>query len=223
MTPLPPPLVEPAGARPVTMPLAAFALRRVESREDWREVRALREGAQRSGGDLADSIDALPDDGFDAALNSTTYLLTLHGRPVGTTRTSVSSASRRWPLPAIETFRKALEAAIGWEATIVEASLCVTEPTLPGDSRDALFHLMRAPMRRCAMEDADWLIVAVPASQIGFHRRMLNMEILSGCERCPRLARPRVLMGLEYRRQAAVLYARIPALAWSEGAERVLA
>lgn len=209
--------------RPVTRPPAVFELRRVETREDWREVRALRQRALRSGGDLAESLDALPEDGFDTALNSATFLLTLRGRPAGSTRTSASSASRRWPLPSVESFRRPIEAAIGWDATIVEASFNVIDPALPGDSRDALFHLLRAPMRRCAVEDADWLIVAVPESQIGFHRRMFNMEILSGCEHCPRLALPRVLMGLDYRRQAPVLYRRIPALAWSEADERLFA
>jgi hypothetical protein len=209
--------------RPVTQPLAAFELRRVETREDWREVRELRKRALGSRGDLEESLDAFPGDGFDSALNTATFLLWLHRRPAGSTRTSVSSASQRWPLPAIEAFRRPIEVAIGWDATIVEASLNVIDPTLAGDSRDALFHLLRAPMRRCALEDADWLIVAVLESQIGFHRRMFNMEILSGSEICPRLALPRVLMGLDYRRQAPVLYRRIPALAWSEAGERVSA
>jgi hypothetical protein len=209
--------------RGLKQPVATFELHRVETREDWREVRALRHRALRCRGDLPEGAEGFPDDGFDTALNSATFLLTLQGRTAGTTRTSVSSASRRWPLPSAEPFRREIEAAIGWDATLVEASLNVIEPTLPGDSRDALFHLLKAPMLRCALEGADWLIVAVPESQIGFHRRMFNMEILSGSEHCPRLALPRVLMGLDYRRQAPVLHRRIPALAPSEADERVLA
>jgi hypothetical protein len=209
--------------RPVTQRVAAFDLRRVETNEDWREVRMLRQRALGSRGDLAGSTDAFPGDAFDSALNSTTFLLTLNGRTAGSTRTSVSSATQRGPLPAIDAFRRPIEMTVGWESTIVEASLNVIDPMLPGDSRDALFHLMRAPMRCCALEDADWLIVAVPESQIGFHRRMLNMQILSGSEYCPRLALPRVLMGLDYRSEAPVLYQRIPALAWLEAGEQVLA
>ncbi len=135
----------------------------------------------------------------------------------------MSSASRRWALPSSAVFHEQIEAAIGWEATIVEASLSVIEPDLPGDSRDALFHLLKAPMLRCSLENADWLLVAVPESQIGFHRRMFNMDILSGSEPYPGFALPRVLMGLDYRRDAAVLYRRIPALAASAADERALA
>jgi hypothetical protein len=218
MSNAPLPLLEPAGMRPVTQRLAAFELRRVEAKEDWREVHLLRQRAMGSRGNLAGTIDALGD-AFDCAPNSATFLLTLNGRTAGSTRTSVSSPSQRWPIPALETFRRAMEIAIGRDSTVVEASLNVIDPTLPGDSRDALFHLMRAPMRRCALEGADWLIVAVPESQIGFHRRMLNMQILSGAEYCPQLALPRVLMGLDYRSEATVLYQRIPALAWLEAGE----
>jgi hypothetical protein len=68
-------------------------------------------------------------------------------------------------------------------------------------------------MLRCAAESADWLIVAVPDTQIGFYRRMFNMRILSGAEQCPGIASPRVLMGLEFREHAALLCKRMPALA----------
>ena len=65
----------------------------------------------------------------------------------------------------------------------------------------------------CAVERADWLIAAVRIDEIGFYRRMLNMEILSGVERCPGMATPQVLMGLQYREHAALLFGRIPVLA----------
>ena len=43
--------------------------------------------------------------------------------------------------------------------------------------------------------------------------RSANMEILSGAESCPGMASPRVLMGLQYREHAALLFKRIPMLA----------
>jgi len=55
--------------------------------------------------------------------------------------------------------------------------------------------------------------VTVPDTQIGFYRRMFSMRILSGAEQCPGLALPRVLMGLEFREQAALLCRRMPVLA----------
>ena len=57
-------------------------------------------------------------------------------------------------------------------------------------------------------------------SQIGFYRRMFNMEILSGAEKYPGIASPRVLMGLEYREQAALLFKRMPMLAVTDADER---
>src|SRR4029077_401353 len=115
-----------------------------------------------------------------------TFLLRRNGRAAGATRSSVSSASRRWPLPALEPFGREIESAIGWDATILEASLTVVDPDLSCDPRTALFHLLKAHMLRCSLENADWLLIAVPDSRIGFYRRMFNMEILSGSERYPR-------------------------------------
>jgi hypothetical protein len=195
---------------------AGFALHRVESRPEWSEVRALRDRALRRRGEIAEDAEGFPDDGHDTALNTVTFLLTRHGRAAGTTRSSVSSAARRWPLPCIEPFAHEIESTIGWDATILECSLTLVDPELTGDARDAFFHLFKAQMLRCALEDGDWLLAAVPETQIGFYRRMLNMEILSGCERYPRLCLPRVLMGLEYRRHAAALFKRIPTLAIDE-------
>ncbi len=211
-----------AVVRTGAFPLAGFELHRVASPDDWEEVRALRDRALRSHGEIPESGDGFSDS-FDAALNSATFLLTRRGRAAGSTRASVSSASRRWALPSSAVFHEQIESSIGWEATIVEASLSVIDTQLPVDSRDALFHLLKAPMLRCSLESADWLIVAVPESQIGFHRRMFNMEILSGSERYPGFALPRVLMGLDYRREAPVLYRRIPTLAASEADARALA
>jgi hypothetical protein len=75
-------------------------------------------------------------------------------------------------------------------------------------------------MLRCACENADWLVTAVREPQIGFYRRMFNMEILSGAERWPGMAAPRVLMGLDYREQAPLLFKRIPVLAVTDDDER---
>jgi hypothetical protein len=45
------------------------------------------------------------------------------------------------------------------------------------------------------------------------------MEILSGAEKYPGIALPRVLMGLQYREQAPLLFKRIPVLAVTDADE----
>ncbi len=198
-----------------------FEMRRVATREDWNDVRALRFGALRERGEIGD----LEDGGYgygddhDAALNSTTFLLLRNARPVASTRSSVSSARRRWALPASDAYAAEI-AALGADATIVEASLMVVDPAFQMEPKTALFHLFKAHMLQCACENADWLVLAVRDSQIGFYRRMFNMEILSGAEMYPGLAAPRVLMGLEYRAQAALLFKRMPMLAVTDADER---
>jgi len=189
-----------------------FEMRRVDSRIQWDEVHALRYRALRSRNEIAEHPDGLPDDGYDTMLDSITFLLTRRDRAAGCTRSSASAAGRHRPLPGGEVFRREIESAIGWDATIVESSLTLVDPGVQGDPRHVLIHLFKAQMLRCAIDGADWLIAAVPESQIGFHRRVFNMQILSGPERCPRFAAPRVLMGLDYRRDAGVVFKRIPTL-----------
>jgi hypothetical protein len=200
---------------PATIPLIqpGFEMRRVTSREDWSRVRNLRFEALRSREEIPENPECAYADSHDAALNTTAFLLSRHGRPVGATRSSVSSAKRRWALPAMETFQHEIESAIGLDSTIVEASLMVVDPATTVDPKGALFHLFKAHMLQCELENADWMIVGVRDSQIGFYRRMFNMEILSGAEKYPGIALPRVLMGLEYREQAPLLFKRIPVLA----------
>lgn len=203
----------PSYARP--MP-SAFELTRVESRRDWSEVRALRDRALQRRNDLPEDATGLADDGYDTALNTTSFLLKRNGRAVACTRSSITSPARRFPLPSMELFHREIEASLGGEGTLVESSLTFVDPGFAGDAREALFHVLKAQMQRCAVERADWLIAAVAEDQIGFHRRMFNMEILSGAERCPRHALPRVLMGLDYPRESPVLFRRIPILAAHE-------
>lgn len=204
-----------AAATSSPVPQGGFEMRRVSTREDWARVRALRYEALRSREEIADNPDRAHADPHDIALNTTTFLLARNGRPVGSTRSSVSSAARRWSLPAMEAFEHEIKTSIGLDSTIVEASLMVVDPATSADPKTALFHLFKAHMLQCATENADWLVVAVRDSQIGFYRRMFNMEILSGAERYPGLDASRVLMGVEYREQAALLFKRIPALAVS--------
>ena len=186
-----------------------FEMGRVTDDAAWEAVRTLRSQALRARHEVAEDAE-IADDGHDGALNALTFLLKRNGRAAGTTRASVSSGERRWPLPSIEVFGREIEASIGWDSTLVEASLTFVAPDLPDDPRESLFHLFKAHLLVCALERADWLVMAVPESQIGFHRRMFNMEILSGSERYPPLAFPRVLMGLDYREQAGALFKRIP-------------
>lgn len=194
---------------------AAFAMHRAESPADWNDVRALRHRSLRERCDIPDTSTAFPDDRYDHAPGAMGFLLTRHGRAVGATRSNVAAPRRRDALPCSEVFGREIAASVGPESTLVEASLTVVDPDLRGDRRLALFHLFKAHLLRCALEDADWLLVAVTEARIGFYRRMFNMEILSGSEHYPRLALPRVLMGLEWRREAPVLFKRIPTLAVS--------
>ena len=196
-----------------------FEMRRVATREDWSDVRSLRFDALRERSEIGANDEGGYGDDYDAALNTTTFLLLRNARPIASTRASLSSARRRWALPASGTYAAEI-AALGPDATIVEASLLVVDPATQVDPKTALFHLFKAHMLQCAAENADWLVIAVRDSQIGFYRRMFNMEILSGAERYPGLASPRVLMGLEYRAQASLLFKRMPMLAVSAADER---
>jgi len=79
-------------------------------------------------------------------------------------------------------------------------------------TRTTYFHLLKAHMLQCLLVDADGLVMAVREPEIGFHCRMLNMEILSGPEPYPDEER-RVLMGLDIRRHAQALSKRLPIIA----------
>ncbi len=197
-----------------------FTLRPASTREDWLVVHALRLAALLGHGDLGAHSGAGYADAHDTAANAVTYLLARDGRPVASTRSSARSASRPWLLPAMQTFDAPMRAAIGADATVIEASLTVIEPSARVDGNVALFHLFKAHMLACAVRRADWLVSAVREAQIGYYRRMFNMEILSGAESVAGVALPRVLMGLRYREQSALLFKRFPVLAVSEADER---
>ena len=79
-----------------------FEMRRVATREDWSDVRSLRFDALRERAEIDGNEEGGYGDCHDAALNSTTFLLLRNARPVASTRSSVSSAKRRWALPASE-------------------------------------------------------------------------------------------------------------------------
>jgi hypothetical protein len=193
-------------------PLAAPTLERVRQHRDWQLVRRVRYEALASRGDVPRCEALAHPDVHDSALNAFTFLLREGDRVLGTTRSSAASPRRRWRLPAHDVFAPEIERAFGADAALVEASLTLVAPGCD-DPKVALIHLVRAHMAHCAMEDADWLVAAVREAQIGFFRRMFNMEIVSGPERCPGLATPRVLMALDYRAQARVLAKRLPSLA----------
>lgn len=194
-------------------------MRRVATADDWSEVRSMRYRALLARQDIAPRAEPEFGDEFDQAFNSETFLLTHEGRAIASTRTSVASASRRWPLPAGPGFAAAIE-ALGADTTRIEASLTLSDPLAAMEWKAVLFHLFKAHMLECSVEGADWLLVAVRESQIGFYRRMFNMEILSGTEPYPGLLTPRVLMGLEYPVQAPLLSKRIPLLEVSADDER---
>jgi hypothetical protein len=212
-----------AQAASISLAQPGFEMQRVASREDWKRVKNLRYDALRSREEIPDSPERSYGDPHDSALNTMTFVLTRNARPVGTTRSSVSSARRRWALPAMDVFAREIEATVGLESTIVETSLTAIDPATANDPRIILFHLLKAHMLHCAAETADWLIAAVRDSQIGFYRRMFNMDILSGAESYPGMTSARVLMGLEFRRHAPLLFKRIPVLAVTLEDEREFA
>jgi hypothetical protein len=191
------------------------AIRRVRGAEDWCLVRALRFGALHGHREMDAAGARSFHDGFDDAANTSTYLLAVGGRAIGTTRSSISAPRMPAPLPSQRVFACEMHAAFGANAAIVEASLTFVEPGAPLDPQDALMRLFKMHVCRCAAENADALVVAVRDSQIGFYRRRFNMEILSGPKRYPGFATPRVLMGLAWREHAADLLRRIPMLAAS--------
>jgi hypothetical protein len=201
-------------------PWAGLAMHRVAGRDDWARVRALRYESLSSRGDIVPSAERIHSDSHDLTLSCSTFLLLKHGRAIGSTRASFSASQRRCSLPASATFQREMASAIAIDARVVEASLTVTDPHEARDRRTVLLHLLKAHMVVCAVERADWLIAAVRDDEIGFYRRMLNMEILSGVERCPGTATPQVLMGLQYREHAALLFGRIPVLAVNTGDEK---
>jgi hypothetical protein len=201
-------------------PCAGFAMHRVAGRDDWARVRALRYESLSSRGDIVPRPERIHSDSHDLAPNSSTFLLLRHGRVMGSTRATFSASQQRYNLPAYTTFARELASAIGADASAVEASLTVTDPHATGDRRSVVLHLLKAQMLVCAVERAEWLVAAVRDDEIGFYRRMLNMEILSGVESSPGMATPQVLMGLQYREHAALLFGRIPVLAVTASDEK---
>lgn len=189
-----------------------LAMRRVRTAQDWRAVRALRCEVLAGHGEIAPGAREYAD-AFDACANTQTYLLEARGRAVGTTRSSIATPFTDEALPSQRLFARELEAAFGARAAIVEASLTVVDPHGVQDAQDALMRLFRPHIWRCAAEGADALVVAVRESRIGFYRRRFDMEILSGAERYPGMATPRVLMGLAWREHAQRLLRRLPVLA----------
>lgn len=192
--------------------VTTFHLSRVEGSADWGAVLALRYHALFQRGDIAENAAQRHGDEHDLALHAITFLLRRNGLPAGTTRTLLSAAHRRWPVPADAVFRREIHAALGADATYVEMGLTAVGPAPQDDPRMALFHLFKAALVHAQLENADWIVTAVRENQIGFHGRMFSMQILSGPETMPGLAHPRVLMGLDVREQLRILEKRIPSL-----------
>jgi hypothetical protein len=187
-----------------------YAMRRAAAREDWSAVRALRFAALAHHDDIPGSMVHAYGDAHDVRAGTTTFLLLRDGEPLASTRASVAAAGEPATLPAMQAFPRELE-QLARSDRIVEASLTVVNPAAC-DARDAIFHLYRAHMLACTASAAAWLVTAVRDTQIGFYRRVFDMEILSGAESLPGLAVPRVLMGLRPREAGERLARRIPLL-----------
>ena len=201
----------------------AYRLRRAESVRDWQEVEALRHAGLAGRGEIALSPAFPLRDEIDAAPGTITFLLTVDGCALGTTRSSVTSPRHRAPLPAQRVFAREIVAAFGADATVVEASFTFVDLEAAHDPRDALFRLFKAHMLHCAAENADALVVTARLPQLGFYRRSLNMEILSGAEAWPGMATPRVLMGVALRQHTTALLRQLPLFGATPEEERAFA
>jgi hypothetical protein len=203
--------------RPGRSPTAAaptpYVMRRAASREDWSQVRALRYAALAHHEDLSGAADGACGDAHDARAGTTTFVLLRDGAPLASTRTTIAAAGEPATLPAMQTFPREVEGLANGDR-VVEASLTVVDPAAE-DPRAAIFRLYRAHMLACAATGAGWLVTTVRDTQIGFYRRVFDMEILSGAEMAAGLAVPRVLMGLRPRDAYERLARRIPLLAVS--------
>src|ERR1700694_5583806 len=94
----------------ISLAQPGFEMRRVASREDWKGAKSVRYDALRSREEIPDSPERSYGDPHDNGLNTMAFVLTRNARPVGTTRSSVSSARRRWALPAMDVFAREIEA-----------------------------------------------------------------------------------------------------------------
>ena len=188
-------------------------MRRVAGTDDWARVGSLRQAAMADRGEVFARVDGLPSDPFDSARNSSAFLMFRNGRPAASVRTNSLATPGAGALPSMSVFGREIDAALGTSTAAVEASLTIVDPASGLDPRVGLVHVMKGAMIECAAQSAEWLLTAVREEEIGFYRRVFNMEILSGAEACPGSASPRVLMGLRYRDECALLYRRIPVLA----------
>jgi len=178
-----------------------YALRRAFTCEEWEAVGRLRE---REG--------FRPHDEVDESVHSITFLLTRGSRPIGTTRTTAPPEA----LPAFSAYSIPCSNAALAGAALVEAGLTAVDASATLDTKAALFHLFKAHLLHCRMAAAGYLLTAVREAEIGFYRRMFNMEILSGAEPYPD-ARLRVLMGLDVRTHVQALCRRLPMITLGEG------
>jgi len=185
----------------------------VATRDDWSRVRSLRYVNLLNQGDILANPERSYQDGHDRRSEGASFLLTRDRRATGTVRATLDSPLRCGVLPSLDAFGREIRSSIGMDRTTVEASLFASDPASNLDRRVTLLHLLKGPLLICTLANADWLIIAVREDEIGFYRRMLNMEILSGAETFWGMAAPRVLMGLQYREHAALLFKRIPLLA----------
>jgi hypothetical protein len=191
-------------------PASGLLLRRALSRDDWSAVRTLRFAALAREGDVEPASLPVQPDAYDGAPGTTTFVLADRGRAIGSTRASHARDGRPFRLPSSAAFGREIEAQLGG-ASVVEASLTVLDAS--ADRTLSLLRLFKAHVCVCAGVDADWLVAAVREPQMGFYRRVFDMEILTGAAKVAGLAMPRVLMGLRYRERAPALLRRFPALA----------
>ena len=201
------------GTQVLMHPQPGFAMHCVAGRDDWSRVSSLRYVNLLDQGDIEANAERTWSDGHDRTAEGASFLLMRNGRATGTVRASLDSPLRCGVLPSMDAFGREIRSSIGLDRATVEASFFAIDPASNLDRRVTLLHLLKAPLLVCTLVNADWLLIAVREEEIGFYRRMLNMEILSGAETLRGMAAPRVLMGLQYREHAALVFKRIPLLA----------
>ena len=174
----------------LTCSASRFELSEVRGEEDWREVSRI--GARASPGLFEAQF-------RERAFDSATFLVRRNGLPVATACASLSGPDYHRLLLADTVFRADVARQLGHRPRYVEMGLPAVVSLPHAHARFAHLCLLKAAMMFGLVNEAAWLFTAVHEDEIGFHGRMLGMEILSGPEEVPVMSRHHVLMGFDLR------------------------
>lgn len=187
-----------------------FELSEVRGEDDWREVRRIRE---RSVQWMTPGLAAPSSPGLAGEPESAAFLVRRNGVAVATAGAVLSGPQVRRGLLSDTVFQADIARQLGARPSYVEMESPAVDSLPHAQARYAQLCLVKAAIVYGVVHGADWLFTAVNEDEIGFHGRMLGMEILSGPEDLPALSRQHVLMGLNLRNQVRELERRLPLFA----------